>query len=287
MVEESPLETLEILIVGNHCHDTLIGGSGSHSTLGGSAAYASAILTALGARFDVVANVGEDFLYRDDLPRAPRILPGRRTTRFVHEYRASGERTSIVEARCEEIHPEDIGRAAIVGLAGAVAGEISPATLLRIGERTRFVACDVQGLIRVVEPATGRVDHVPLSETPFAPVLDAIDFLKISADEARFVDLSRLGPRTCPRTCVLLTEGAHGCRIVENGRDQRVPAFPAVEEDSTGAGDCFLAGFAFGIARGLDLPAAARLGNFCGALAVSQVGIPHPGSGWREQALAG
>ena len=39
-------------------------------------------------------------------------------------------------------------------------------------------------------------------------------------------------------------------------------------------GDCFLAGFAFGILRGLNPARAARFGNYCGARAVETVGVP-------------
>ncbi|MBI3542646.1 MAG: glycosyltransferase, partial [Deltaproteobacteria bacterium] len=54
----------------------------------------------------------------------------------------------------------------------------------------------------------------------------------------------------------------------------RVPAFPAVERDPTGAGDSFLAGFAYGLSRSLPPHEALRLGNYCGSLAVGQLGVP-------------
>jgi len=39
---------VSILVAGHYCHDTLIGNDSIHRTLGGSAAYVSAILQALG-----------------------------------------------------------------------------------------------------------------------------------------------------------------------------------------------------------------------------------------------
>src|SRR5712671_2032682 len=54
--------SVSILVVGHYCHDTLFGNAGTHRTVGGTAAYASAILEALGESHEVVAKVGEDFL---------------------------------------------------------------------------------------------------------------------------------------------------------------------------------------------------------------------------------
>jgi bifunctional ADP-heptose synthase (sugar kinase/adenylyltransferase) len=71
-----------------------------------------------------------------------------------------------------------------------------------------------------------------------------------------------------------MTEGELGCTVYEKNREYRVPAFPAVEIDPTGAGDCFLAGFAAGLIKGYPLEKAVRLGNYFGSLAVGQVGVP-------------
>ena len=54
---------MSILVAGHYCHDTLLSNAGEHHALGGSAAYASAILDALGEPCTVAAKVGEDFLY--------------------------------------------------------------------------------------------------------------------------------------------------------------------------------------------------------------------------------
>ena len=53
-----------------------------------------------------------------------------------------------------------------------------------------------------------------------------------------------------------------------------VPAFPVEEVDPTGAGDCFLAGFALGLLREMPLARCAALANWFGAQAVGQVGVP-------------
>ena len=72
----------------------------------------------------------------------------------------------------------------------------------------------------------------------------------------------------------VVTRSEQGCWIVSREGTQRVGAVP-IERlvDATGAGDLFASGFLFGLARGVDLSTAARLG----ALAASEV-IQHMGA---------
>ncbi|MDR2565412.1 MAG: PfkB family carbohydrate kinase [Bifidobacteriaceae bacterium] len=74
---------------------------------------------------------------------------------------------------------------------------------------------------------------------------------------------------------VVMTLGAGGVLVQAPGEAAvHVPAFaagPAV--DTTGAGDAFNGAFAAGLAAGLDLVDAARLGAVCGGLAVTRRGV--------------
>ena len=75
------------------------------------------------------------------------------------------------------------------------------------------------------------------------------------------------GPRT-----VVLKMGRNGC-LVAHGSDRiRVPILQAKVVDTTGAGDCWDAGFIAGLASGEDLIAAARIGNACSAFCIGAVG---------------
>jgi 1D-myo-inositol 3-kinase len=62
--------------------------------------------------------------------------------------------------------------------------------------------------------------------------------------------------------------------VLTADQEWNVPAVPVVEVDPTGAGDCFLAGFALGMLRGLPRSRCAELANAFGAQAVTQVGVP-------------
>uniref|UniRef100_J3LSM6 Carbohydrate kinase PfkB domain-containing protein n=2 Tax=Oryza brachyantha TaxID=4533 RepID=J3LSM6_ORYBR len=140
----------------------------------------------------------------------------------------------------------------------------------------RAVLVDAQALIRAFDGGGkgGAVRHVALEATPYARLLPRLAFLKASSEEAPYVGVET-ARRRC---CVIVTEGRDGCRLYWDGGEARVAPFPAVQVDPTGAGDSFLAGFATGLLWGLSATDAALLGNFFGAAAVSQVGVPtfHP-----------
>jgi 1D-myo-inositol 3-kinase len=264
-----PRQPVEIVVAGHYCHDTLVGKEGAvHRVLGGSAAYAASMLRSLGVRFRVIAKVGEDFLYGDEVAAKPLVLAGVRTTSFVDDY-TGVERIQTCHPSCDPILPGDVDGDADVAIACAIAGEVPPATLLELRRRNRVLLADAQGLIRSFGPA-GQVTNLPLRETPFADSLASIDYLKISAEEARGSDLAWLARRTR----VVVTEGKHGCTLYGGGAPLHVDGVPAQERDSTGAGDCFLAGFGAGLARRMPIEAALKLGNLCGALAVESVGVP-------------
>lgn len=75
-----------------------------------------------------------------------------------------------------------------------------------------------------------------------------------------------------PDRRIVVTRGADGCSVfIADGR-MDVAAYAVDEVDPTGAGDCFDAGFICGILEGMPIREAARLGNACGALAVSAKG---------------
>ena len=256
----------DAIVAGHYCHDRLVTGAGERLELGGSAAYASAVLRAAAVDFAVVANVGPDFLYAERVPPA-RVVAGATTTRFVDDYRGR-ERRQTLNAASPPIEAEDIRDSCMVGLAVPIASEVPPPTLLRMRELSRVLIADVQGFVRTWD-AAGRVRHSPPRPELLA-ALQRLDYLKVGRDEAPVLDLDRLR-RFCT---VLLTDGAHGCTILSTSREQHVSAFPAREVDPTGAGDCFLAGFVVGLLRGWPTERAVRLGNWCGARAVEAVGLP-------------
>ena len=264
----------DILVVGHYVHDTLIGPGGErHETLGGPPAYIASILDGSDATYSVIAKVGGDFKYSQEVRHAPITVSESFTTAFVNDY-SRGKRRQSVDALCDPIFPDDLSGCATVGLACGVFNEILPETLLRLREKCDILVADIQGFLRVRHDDHS-VGYLDIEDTPYAGVLEQVDFLKVSTDEARFVKIESLRKRTQ----IVLTKGERGCHLYERDGDHRVPGNSVIARDETGAGDCFIAGFAWGLSKGFDVLHAARLGNRCGALAVRHVGIPRISKG--------
>ena len=107
---------------------------------------------------------------------------------------------------------------------------------------------DIQALIRRFDNINGRVSHVALRDSGFFHLLPRVAFLKASADEAVFIDVEEVR-KLC---CVVVTHGKDGCEVFCPNGAFKVAPFVADQVDPTGAGDCFLGGFAAGIVRGLE-----------------------------------
>jgi sugar/nucleoside kinase (ribokinase family) len=70
-----------------------------------------------------------------------------------------------------------------------------------------------------------------------------------------------------------LTRSEKGSVILGDGQAVQIAAAPVAEVvDTTGAGDLYAAGFLFGVARGLDLEVAGRLGSLAAAEIISHIG---------------
>jgi sugar/nucleoside kinase (ribokinase family) len=71
---------------------------------------------------------------------------------------------------------------------------------------------------------------------------------------------------------VVVKMGAEGCMVAQGEDMTHVPALAAEVVDTTGAGDCWDAGFIAGLMEGEDLVTSARLGNACAAFCIEAVG---------------
>ena len=71
----------------------------------------------------------------------------------------------------------------------------------------------------------------------------------------------------------VITRGAEGATIVAHGSEIHIPVAPVgAVLDPTGAGDAFLGGFAYGLARGLPLEVAGRVAALAAAYTIEQKG---------------
>ena len=82
---------------------------------------------------------------------------------------------------------------------------------------------------------------------------------------------------------VVIKLGGRGSLVYAVGERIATPAFEIAVKDTTGAGDCFAAGFLAALRRGLDYPAAARVANAVGAMSVESLGaVAASGTGTRR-----
>jgi len=70
----------------------------------------------------------------------------------------------------------------------------------------------------------------------------------------------------------VLKMGSAGCLVAYGSERVQVPALPVQVVDSTGAGDCWNAGFLAALMQGEDVVAAAGIGHACSAYCIEHVG---------------
>src|SRR5262249_40782780 len=71
---------------------------------------------------------------------------------------------------------------------------------------------------------------------------------------------------------VALKRGSHGASLFWDGEVFHCPAYPVTVYDTTGAGDCFDAGFLASWLRGESPETCLRAGVFCGSLSTRKAG---------------
>nr|WP_290226411.1 carbohydrate kinase [Trichocoleus desertorum] len=84
-------------------------------------------------------------------------------------------------------------------------------------------------------------------------LLKRVDFLKLADDEAEWLfgtsDPGAIAHRLGNTESVLVTAGAKGCSYYLGGNEGHLSAFEVESEDTTGAGDSFVAGFLHQVAQ--------------------------------------
>jgi len=108
--------------------------------------------------------------------------------------------------------------------------------------------------------------------------LPHVDLLFMNHDEARMIsgedDLAQAARRmqSLGAGDVVIKLGAGGCVVYSSAEALRCPAFEIEPVDTTGAGDCFVAGFLAALSQGATCADAARFANAVGALSVQSLG---------------
>lgn len=269
-----------IVCLGEALIDRVVLASGeSQDFPGGAPANVAAALALLGLPTALVGAVGEDA----DGQRLVKVLQERSVG--CQDIQRVARPTRVVEVRCSEAGDRTFG-GFIGGTPGAfadahLAAEALPVALL---QRTQALIVGTLGLaypetraameraISLVKAAGGRVvmdlnwrptfwprpeEALPLIES----WLPQADWLKLSTEDAMALfdtaEVAWFTGRFPAAEGILITDGERGCDYAIAGHAGRLPAFSVTCQDTTGAGDAFLAGVIYQLAnRGWTVPSA-------------------------------
>lgn len=147
------------------------------------------------------------------------------------------------------------------------------------------------GMRRVAAESLRRAKHAGLTTSldagwdakgewmeALGPCLEHTDLLLLNRDEARMLsgheDFSFAATFLRDRGAgdIVVKLGAEGCCVFAGASQIGSAGFPIDVVDTTGAGDCFTAGFLAALYRGADYTEAARFANAAGACSAARLG---------------
>jgi len=267
---------------------------------GGSAGNTVAGIASLGGNAAFIGKVADDMLggiYRHDMSAigvhfdTVPLTDGAPTARSMILITPDGERTmNTYLGACQALGPDDIdadivGRSAITYLEGYLwdppeakkafvrAAEIAHAA----GRKVSLTLSDAFCVDRY------RAEFLDLLRSKTVDILLANDSELHSLYETADTDTAVAALR---EDCALaaVTLGAEGALVVTADGAVQVPATPVEKVmDLTGAGDLFASGFLYGVARGMALADAGRLGTLAASEVIGHVG-PRPATSLKNLA---
>jgi sugar/nucleoside kinase (ribokinase family) len=268
---------------------------------GGSAANTTAGVASLGGRAAFIGKVADDLLgevFTHDIRaggvafQTPPLRGGAATARCLVNVTPDGQRTmstflgASVALTPEDMDPALISGAAVTYLEGylfdapAARAAFSKAASIAKAAGRRLAVTLSDGFVVERHRAgllaflAAEVDVVFANETEALALFETSDLASACDRLQALVDVAAV------------TRGAEGSVILGRGGRTAVPAAPVDRVvDTTGAGDQYAAGVLFGLARGLDLPACARLGHLAAAEVIGHYG-PRPQTSLKDLAFA-
>lgn len=185
--------------------------------------------------------------------------------RFLHTFGANATLCA------DDVNMDIVKEAKILHVAGAF---LMPTF---DGEQTARVLKEAKALGVTTTLDTAYNDRLEDWLGTIEPCLPHLDFFLPSIEEAERIsgmsdpaDMVRFfRDKGCGAVGIKL--GREGCYVVAD-EEVRLPIFEVETVDSSGAGDCWIAGFLTGLLRGWDIERSARLGNATAAHCVQAVG---------------
>ena len=236
MSSETPAyPPVDFLALGHICRDVISGGF----AVGGAAAYAAAVASALGCRAAIVTSATEEAEWSAELPGIPvHNVAANESTVFENIYTPTG-RIQLIHAVADGLAADAVpplwARAPVVFL-GPIANEVD-AGIIHLFSNS-IIGVGPQGWMRRWDDE-GRVFQVEWESAAAILPMAAVTFLSTEdlADPSLIDAYARLTP------LLIVTDGANGCAVHHQGDVRRFPAPEVSVVDTTGAGDIFAAAY--------------------------------------------
>ncbi len=248
---------------------------------GGPVATACAALSVLGAKARFMGVVGDDTegrkiiasLESSGVDASGTMVRGASSSQsaFIAVEQTTAGRTIFWrrptgEPMTPEELPEDFLEGADMLMLDGLMNEVSMAAATQARDRGVPVMVDAGRVRQGMLELCALSDHVVGSED-FARGLGFTDGMKENDETGFFMDLSEKFPGQ-----LTITMGPAGSVAVSGGNVIRTPAYKVDAVDTTGAGDVFHAGYAFGVMSGWDMEKTVRFATVTAALSCRALG---------------
>jgi sugar/nucleoside kinase (ribokinase family) len=255
--------------------------------LGGCASNTSVALSRLGVRTSLWGKVGRDHFSRFAMEEVNRS--GVDTSGMLKDARVSTSATVVlVDSKARRSFLHSVAANDHIHRGDLKLSRLSHFNHLHIGGYFLFPALDGAPMAGILREAQ-RIGLTTSLDTAWdlkgrwmkalKPCLPYLDYFMPSEREVKML-LGYTHPVKAAKAflrmgskCIVVKLGEKGSYFLnQKGESSRVPAFKAKVVDTTGAGDCFCAGFIKGLSLKWSLKECLRLGNAAGACAVSKLG---------------
>lgn len=254
--------------------------------IGGSAANTALMLAAMDCPVKLFSRIGDDH-------------HGKKILADLHKYGLSAATVSIAESEPTGVtvsltYPEDriyvtcAGTVASTRLEDIESGYISRGAYLHL--TSYFLQKGLQssvgellktakqaGMITSLDPGGDPERQWDIG--PLKPYLKYLDWFMPNTDEIKAITGINILEKAVENfssevSGMVVKNGKDGTIMKYNGSIEKFSAIATEVIDTTGAGDCFNAGFLYGLASGYSLRESVWLGNKYGAEAVASYGLP-------------
>ena len=256
------------LSVGHFCYDV----SPNGYILGGSASYSTLTARNLGHHTRAVTAVGANFDRQNPLLEGIKTVycESPETTIFDNQYDAQGHRQQFILGAAKELKGHDIPvawRASNIVYLCPIADEVS-AELVHCFSEGTLIGATPQGWLRQWD-ASGRVEAKRWATAE--KILPFIDVLILSDEDVRmYPDELEKYIQLAP--IVVLTRGAKGATLFQNGTQIDSAAYAVTEIDPTGAGDVFATSFLIDYYQNRTVEQALNFAHCVASFAVEGIG---------------